>query len=307
MKIIKLPLILSLILALSSCEDLIEKDLSKKVLTVNSPADNTVSAMFTQTFWWEEIKGADKYQIQIVKPSFASVQQFIMDTLIRGSRVELILSPGTYQWRIRAKNSTSSTEYITRNLTIDSTLDLSGQPLSLSLPANNHYSKTFSNNFSWQPMPNAENYVFQLLQSGSLVYTQSGSSTTCTYTVAAQGEYQWRVFAQNSTSNSSYATRTLTVDTAKPAIPTVIFPIADTSSIEPLPLEWNNTETGLSYHLQISADSNFTALHTDITISTTTYDVINLPSGQYYYWRVKAIDKALNESAYFSGRKIKKN
>ncbi|MCW3071750.1 MAG: hypothetical protein JWO44_1640 [Bacteroidetes bacterium] len=311
MKHKKTAFLLSAVLAviLLSCEDFIEKDLGKKSLTVNSPADNAVSLTFNVTFWWDELKGASKYQLQVVRPSFAAMQEFVVDTSVSGDRVVLTLSPGTYQWRIRAKNSSSATEYITRILTIDSTLNLSGQPLSLFSPADDSWTNHLLTNFSWQTLPNTDYYVLQLLLNGALLHTQSYAApvTTGSYTFPAEGTYEWRVFAQNGSSNSSYYTRTITIDTTRPAAPVLLYPLADTTNTSPVPLGWSSAETAASFHLQIATDSAFGNVVHDTTETGTTYDLYNTAAGQYYYWRVKAIDKALNQGSWLSGHRIKRN
>jgi hypothetical protein len=303
-----LPLLSLLgILMFGSCQDFIEVNLGKKNMTILSPANNTVSPNFNQIFWWEELKGADQYQIQIVKPAFSSIAEFITDTTVTTTKFLYTLHPGTYQWRIRAKNSSSATDFITYNLTIDSTLDLSGQHVILSSPADNYFTHSFSNTFIWQNMPNADSYIFQVLSGGSVISTQTSISLNSNYTFASEGIYQWRVFAQNSTSNSAYITRTITVDTTRPNIPVISFPIMDTITANPIPLTWNTVETGDSYRVQVSTDSTFTSVLKDTTTSNTVYDLINANVGQYYYWRVRAIDQALNQSNFSYRKRIKRN
>lgn len=290
----------------TSCEEFIETDLSKKQMTIIAPADNTVAAIFNQTFWWEELKGAESYQLQIVKPGFDAVQQFITDTTVYGPRLMLTLQPGTYQWRIRAKNGSSATAYVTRTLVVDSTLDLSGQPMTQSLPADNYYSKQMSNHLSWQIMPNSDSYVLQIRKSGGLIETVSFTDTSTTYTFPNEGTYEWRVFAQNSTSNSTSSSRTIVIDTTRPPVPSPLFPVTDTSSAEPIVLGWSDTESNLIFRLMISTDSTFSTFR-DTLMSATTYNLFGAVSGQYNYWKVNAIDRALNESAYITRRRIKKN
>ncbi len=50
---------------LYSCQDFISTNLSKKSITVLAPANNTVSTNYTQTFWWETLKGADSYNYKL--------------------------------------------------------------------------------------------------------------------------------------------------------------------------------------------------------------------------------------------------
>lgn len=294
-------------LLLSSCEDFIEANLSKKQLRIISPADNAYSSSFTPTFWWEDLKGAESYQIQIVRPSFSAIQQFIIDTTTHASKLTLTLQPGMYQWRIRAKNNSSTTEYQTYTLTIDSTLNLSGQALILNSPANNCFVNSLTVNFSWLTLANSDSYILQILSDNVLMDTHPYIINAGSYTFPEEGSYEWRVFAQNSVSNSSYFTRTITVDTTRPAVPVILSPLTDTITANPIELNWNSVEPGLSFQLQISTDSTFLSTGKDTITTENTYKFYGSAIGQNNYWRVKTIDKALNQSAYCTRKRIRRN
>jgi len=306
----KIKLLITLIIATSiySCKDFIETDLSKKTVVILTPADGSVSTSFIIAFKWEAMEGADRYQLQIVKPKFDSIQQFLLDSTITRTQFSYSLQPGTYQWRLKALNSSSSTAYITRTFTVDSTLDLTGQPIVLLSPVDNHYSNSLSNTFTWQAMFNADSYVFQI--PGLTI--QSPITTTTTYTFATEGVYQWRVSAQNAFSSSNFTTRTLTIDLTAPAAPTPVSPVNDTITANPVPLQWNNSTASDSVQLQISTDSTFAIVtHKDTIIANSanpaTYNFYFATIGINYFWKVRAIDKAGNKSSYFTRRKIKRN
>ncbi|MBL7884740.1 MAG: hypothetical protein JNL69_11770, partial [Bacteroidia bacterium] len=131
------------ILALTSCENFIETDLANKSIHVLSPIDNYVSPNFSITFWWNKVEGAEGYELQIVRPNFAIIQQLVLDTTIISNQFSYSLHPGVYQWRIKAKNSTSSTNYQVYNLSIDSSLNLANQSVITILPTDNSYSNTY--------------------------------------------------------------------------------------------------------------------------------------------------------------------
>lgn len=303
-----------------SCQDFIAVNLAKKSITILAPANNTLSSSYSQLFKWEDIKGADSYQLQLVKPNFSSITQFILDTTIHATQFAYTLQPGIYQWRVRAKNNSSETDYVTYNLTIDTTLNLASQKVVLSSPVDNYYSNLLANTFTWQTMPNANSYVFQVLSGGSAVYTQSLTTTTVNYTFTTEGAYQWRVFAQNNFSNSAYDTRTINIDNTAPGVPVLVSPIPttlDTIKANPVPLKWNCVAgTGFSAtdstHLLISTDSTFAVVTSkDTTIANTTsptvYNFHSAIVGTYYFWKVQAIDKSGNKSAYFTRRRFKRN
>jgi hypothetical protein len=292
-----------------SCEDFIEVDLGKKTITVLAPANNSNSPSFNQLFKWEDLKGAEKYQLQIVKPTFAAIQQFVLDTTTALSQFSFTLSPGAYQWRLRALNNSSETEYQTFTLTIDSTLDLSSSTVGSVSPINNYYSKFFTNTFSWGSLPNVDNYVLQTF--GATNSIQSITTTTAIQTFAAEGIYTWKIYAQNGFSTSLFTTQTITIDTTRPDVPVYVSPSSDTLTANPILLEWNSSATADYSQVQISTDSLFTtASFVDVTIPITgipiTYNFSTSVIGVTYYWRVRDLDFAGNKSNFFYRKRIKR-
>jgi hypothetical protein len=285
---------------ISSCDDFLERELGGQTVVVLAPSNNTISSNYTQSFWWEELKGASKYKLQIVKPSFSTIQELVVDTFIVGTQFSYTLQPGSYQWRLRAENSVSISDFITYNLTIDSSLNLGNQTLLLNTPSDNLYSNSLTHTFTWYAMPSASDYLFGIFsQSGVQIGNyQSTSLLTANYTFTSEGTFKWRVIAQNNQSVSPYTERTITIDTTKPLIPTLTFlPLNDTTSLNPIPLTWNNIEANASYWVLISTDSTF-ASYSDTTTASLNYDFYGAAIGQFYYWKVKAIDRAGNAGQF---------
>ncbi|MGZ6539705.1 MAG: hypothetical protein ACXVEB_15120, partial [Bacteroidia bacterium] len=253
-KIILLTIAIAAVLY--GCQDIIEINLSHKSVSIIAPLNNTVTSNSSQLFIWDEVKGADHYQLQIVRPDFATLQQFIVDTNVYTTQFTFSLQPGTYQWRLRAKNNSSQTEYVTYNLKIDSTLNLSGQTVTLTSPADNFYTNSYIHTFTWQTLSNATNYVFQILSSGSVINTQSTTGTTASYTFTAEGTYQWRVFAQDASSSSNYSTRNIYIDMTSPPAPTLTFPLANDTASNPVMLAWNSDLSSVNDSVLVYSDTN---------------------------------------------------
>lgn len=290
---------------LYSCQDFIEVDLAKKSIIVLAPANNTASSSSSQLFWWEELKGADKYNLQIVKPGFSAVQQLILDSTITNNQFSYSLLPGVYQWRVRAMNNSSYTQYITYNLTIDSSLDLSSQWVSLMSPADNYSSNNYTHAFAWQSLMNADSYLFQILLSGSVISTQTLATTTANYTFIAEGSYQWRVLAQNSNSTSlaANATRNISIDNTPPTAPVLTLPTANDTVSNPVNLEWTPDVSATMDSVFVYADTNLTVLVTSILTTNFSFSFTGT-IGQDYFWRVRSRDAAGNWSAYATRRKF---
>ncbi len=299
------------LISIYSCKDIIETDLSKTSITIVAPSNNVTSTSFTQLFKWNAVTGANTYELEIVAPNFDTITQFILDSTMTATQYSYTLKSGVYQWRVRAKNGSSTTNYVTYNLKIDSSLNLSNQQVPLSNPQNNVYSKIFIQTFSWQTLPSASYYIFNVLVNGTPVFTKDTTSSSITYKFSQVGTYDWNVLAYNSSSNSTSSgnnIRTITIDTAKPAAPVITYlPLNDTTSKNPLPLAWNSVETNATYEVVISTDSSFTnAAKTvkDTITSTLLYNFHNAVIAQSYFWKVRAIDAATNIGVYSSYQKV---
>ncbi len=93
-------------------------NLSGVHISLMSPADNLSTQQTDITFWWEEVSMAEKYIFQLVSPSFSSVERLVKSVEQTGNQIQISLTPGIYQWRVKAKNSSSETIYIQRSFVI---------------------------------------------------------------------------------------------------------------------------------------------------------------------------------------------
>jgi len=100
--------------------DLFEVDLNQEQVTLLAPANNLTATNGDITFWWEEVEGAIKYNLQIASPDFNNIQQLELDITTSSNKHDYSLTPGIYEWRIKAENGSSETVYSTRTLIIDS-------------------------------------------------------------------------------------------------------------------------------------------------------------------------------------------
>lgn len=232
---IKIDLIILSVLCLlfSSCDDLTEEDLSDDVIILLTPIDNTTSTIMSQNFKWEEVDEAVKYRIQIVSPSFTSMQTIVIDSLVTGLQFNYTLEPGTYQWRVKAINYSSESNYSSPyNLTIDTTSDLSNQLVVLTSPVANADRNDSLIQFSWQGMGIADSYNI-VVKSGTNFTTGSvlidDTVTTNNYSssyIFTEGQYCWGVRAINSISyTNSFNSQLLNIDLTNPPKPIPTTPV----------------------------------------------------------------------------------
>ena len=79
----------------------IDTDISGYKIVRRAPAAYTQTTLKTITFMWDSITNIQKYNIQIVTPSYSLIQNVLIDTIITKSRIQFKNIPvGKYQWRI---------------------------------------------------------------------------------------------------------------------------------------------------------------------------------------------------------------
>lgn len=294
-----------------SCKDIFERNLEKDSVTLLSPPDNHQTTVLAHNFKWEEVKGADDYNLQIAVPSFSNLVSFVLDTNITETEFQFVLSTGSYEWQVRAQNNSSMTDYTTFILTIDSTPDLTNQPMVLISPSDIYATSDTSITFSWYPLSIADYYQFE-------IYTPDINGTwyippaqitddSVTYTLG-EGFYEWRVRAENDISVSDFsASRTLIIDLTDPSTPTLQSPSNnDTLTSFPVAFSWGRGATGGSVikdSLLIYSDTANWAVSKQYYTSDTTQTVDTLGANTYY-WHVKSIDAAGNKSNYSTLRKF---
>jgi len=294
-------MIVFLLLLATSCEDVFEIRLDQTTVSIIIPLDSLVTPVATQTFWWDDTYGATEYRFQIVAPHFDSIYTLVADEFLDTSIYEITLSPGTYQWRVKAINSATETPWAVRTLIIDSTLDLSTQTIVLTSPVQNDTSNILSKTFSWQSIYNAENYLFELWQpttSGTLVSTQIVSTSTIQANLNDEGAYSWRVKASNALGSTSFSTRNGFADTTRPQSPLLLNPSNNAILTNRyVTFDWvrpSQSGSSITDSLIIAIDTNFLQLYKTYTIKSSTIGD-SLISGAYF-WQVYSRDKAGNKS-----------
>jgi hypothetical protein len=108
----KLAIFLLLVIVIAGgCEELLEKSLTDKKVTLQAPVNNLTTTDSIHNFYWQEVDGALEYQLQIVSPRFDSIVKLIADTPVTAVVLNIELDAGKYQWRVRAKNNSTVSNY----------------------------------------------------------------------------------------------------------------------------------------------------------------------------------------------------
>lgn len=299
-------------MAFVSCRDIFETDLSQETEVLVVPANGTIQTNTNVTFMWDNVEGATEYQIQIATPDFATAQGYVVDSTIENTDAIFELSPGSFEWKVRALNYASATIYTDPwSLTIDSSFDLTSQSLVLYTPTDAVYTNASSLSFTWQDLYSADSYNF-ILKSGDWstgVELENTTATTNGYTSVygfTEGAYSWSVRGENLLpSYTTYAVeRTIYIDQTDPAKPIGILPDAATSGLEAdssylfewtRPTDPGTVNSSLYDSVYVYADTNQLPISTYYSSIEDTLFVLPSPAGTYF-WKVATFDAAGNGS-----------
>ncbi len=320
--IIKFKTIIVFILILPACNAIFENDITEEELDLIIPMDGTSYTTNQVHFKWNEMEGATNYRLQIVQPNFASIQTFVLDSLVTGSEYFYVLNPGTYQFKIRAENSGYQSAYKGPfTIIIDSVSTLTNQIVQLLSPNTNIYTNSTVLNCTWQSVFAADYYEFELRSgsdfnsSGTTIHNETNIYST-SYNIPSaflvEGVYAWGVKAHNASSSSAFSARSFSIDLTQPNDVVLTLPVHNhTNADQTVVFKWNTgidpgtVHSPVFSHIEFGTDTNFTS--TLFSVSNIYVDSLQytFPSAGDIWWRVYAEDEAGNISSFYSpARKV---
>ena len=260
----------------------------------------------TPRFRWYPVSGAVEYEVQIATDAGFSSPVFTQPTSSTGYVPTAALDYGLYYWRVRANMGSGFGDNWTPAWQVTITPQPPKKP-GLVWPDTKAVLNDNTPTFVWAAVTGGHTYHIQVdddKQFGSPERDVFGGIGALTHIASElpDGTYYWRVQAINSVgAPGAWSARWwFTVDTVAPAAPGLVSPV-DGARVtnKKLKLEWTAVEGAYRYELQLDSNPAF-PLPIIANRSQTTYKPPT-PLGQaIYYWRVRAVDRAGNASAWSS-------
>lgn len=311
----------ALLVVLTSCKDVIEKDISEDTPTFILPTAGDTVGVNPVHFKWDELEGAKKYRIEIVSPSFSAIESFVVDSVVTGTNFYYGLDSAEYQVRLTAINAgyeSKTTDPLT--FWVGTSSGASNASVLLNTPLQGAYvNESFDGKFSWLSLPGANTYTFELHETATFagplkdIVDQLGSISLYSFTGAQlqEGTYCWGVKAYMSNgSETIYTKRTFYVDTTDPGTATQTAPVNGATvslSLSPsvnftwtFPTDVGVMQSPLYAKLEIATTTNFATTVASLSYSsgqtsaTQNLNTLGLTAGTYY-WRIIVWDEAGNE------------
>ncbi len=300
MKKNKIALLFILAAICCGCDEFLEKDLSGKSIQINAPINGVDISGTTVTFWWDKVDGAQEYQLQVVSPSFIQAQKLWADTIVADNKLMLSLVPGNFEWRIKATNGSSETDFVTSAFSIDNSQNLINSNIVLRSPKDGVATNSLQQTFQWDALHNATAYHFKIIDAtDDILKEETLQNTEISYTFLTDGTYKWSVRGQNELSNTPYTLFTLQIDTKSPVAPTLTAPEDNATSMaaDSVLFSWTRAaDTGSTLYdsLYVFADAELTDKILSKKLEQPSYG--DLFEAGRYYWVVKTCDIAGNVS-----------
>lgn len=312
-------------ISISSCKDVIAKNISGSIPTLILPVSLDSVAENPVHFKWEEMEGASKYHLQIATPSFSNISKYVLDTIISSTDFYYSLDSAQYEMKLTASNGAYNSKTlgpIMFFVAAKSNGNSNGNTsINLTSPVDSAFvnpSFNTNNSFTWSQVTGATSYEFQLRKGDSynnsvILYTETHSSNsteqtlpqTATFMPLTQAKYYWRVQALNASENQIAQKHfSFTMDTLKPGQATITAPTSQTivNKTDSTTFTWTIPTQTLDYQsqnksiLEISTSSNLLSPIVYIELTGTTINLLlsNLTVGTTYYCRVRTKDTAGN-------------
>jgi hypothetical protein len=301
MKTINRIILLSIALITFSCEDILEEDITDEIVQTTSPIENETITSNVVSFQWNALEGAKKYRVQV----FNTNQVIVLDSLVENkTNLTHPILPAGYQ----------STYSFPVGFSVVQSNDLTNQQVILSSPLSGLYTKNTSLTCTWQDLAPADYYELELVNmtAGQTIVLQQSNITNTSVTLsgtnlAQDAEYQWKIKAVNATSESQFSSRSFFIDRIVPNQPQNNLPANNSTQTvnQAIAFSWTSpTDTGaiqsqISYSIEFSNTNTFATIIRTVNSATTSSQQTFNSAGDYY-WRVKAIDAATNESTFSS-------
>jgi hypothetical protein len=285
------------------------------VPALQTPANGAATNDNTTSLDWSDVTDASgvSYSLQVDNNSDFGSPEVDVSGLATSAYTTAALADGTYYWRVRAVDGVGNSSAWTaaRYFTVDTIAPTMPQLLS---PASGALTNDTTPDLDWADVSDTTGVTYSLQVStvstfSSTVVNVTGLTTSAyTTAVLAAGTKYWRVKAIDGAGNDSgwSSAWNFTIDTTAPTLPTLVSPTNGAMVNTATPsLDWSDSTDAsgvVSYRVQVASDSGFNSLVVNVSgLAASAYTTVALAQGTWY-WRVKAVDGAGNESAWTAGR-----
>ena len=187
-------------------------DLTNQQVILSSPADAIYTNATSINCSWQDLTAADTYDFELI--NVTSGQSVLQQSGIVSPSFTIndtyLTTEAKYQWKVKARNATSETVFVSRTFFIDRTAPNVPQ---ITSPVNNS-TQTINQeiSFNWNVgtdtgvVQSPISYTIEFSNTasfGSLIHSSSLTTNTYLKAFTSSGDYYWRVKAIDAATNTS--------------------------------------------------------------------------------------------------------
>lgn len=285
-----------------------------------SPGNSALTTNYKPTLDWNNSSVPagtvfDHYHLQVATDlAFTSL---VIDQDVAGPVTNSVFIPSSdfnsntkYYWRVNAFNASGQYSQWSPVYSFRTALTA---PILIG-PAGDSTAVSTKPLFSWNVVPGATNYTFQVSLYASfssliLNTTATGNSYTPAYGLPQGKLIYWRVRANGTNGPSLWSSAWQFSSANPPSAPGLVSPPSNSlqTNYQPV-LDWNNSSVPLGttfdhYHIQVATDAGFSGLAIDQDVpgpasNSTFTPSAPLAANTKYYWRVNAFNTTGQFSAW---------
>ncbi|MEE4193911.1 MAG: BspA family leucine-rich repeat surface protein [Anaerolineae bacterium] len=265
-------------------------DCTLDVPVLLSPADSSSIWDLTPTFDWTDVPDADGYSLFIAdNMSLTGATQVDLTESTYTPAAEL--GEGTWYWQVTATSTNpdrDSSDSGIWSFTINA--GALSQPV-LVAPADGSTTPDRTPTFDWEDVTGATGYTLQLADNPEFSGALEVSVAVSEFTPGTDRDldmYYWRVRATSATAQSG-SSEVWSFEIIEGTTPIILGPPDGHSTTDHTPnFDWEDVPGAVSYIIQVSPTSNFSALPINHTVSNSFFAPGIAMINQLYYWRVTA-------------------
>ena len=266
------------------------------------------TAIGTPTFTWVKSSTAVYYQFEYgTSTDYNSYLYRSGDTTSLSHKPPIMAPKVTYYWFARARDKAGNWSAWSApfTITIEPTVPL--RP-TLNTPLNGEFKNDNTPELTWKAVDYGANYHVQVSKSSSFsilvpkdVDQEGVSALSYTVSTLTDGKYYWRVRARNV--NGAYGSwssiRYFTVDTIAPPAPVQVLPEDVSTKIGTPTFSWKASPTASKYLFAYNTSGSTSSFsYTSALLTTLSHRPPTMAAKTQYYWFVRAVDKAGNQSGW---------
>jgi len=281
------------------------------LVTVSSPAhavgapvglSEVAANATTHILSWSPVAKATSYEVQVDDSSAFDSLNFTATTVNTQIVPTKVLPSGDLFWRVRTISGSTRSAWSQGSFSED--------PINAPVPLSPIDGDTLNQPqdpplLQWSPVQGATSYTVQVDGDADMIgaksYTTKSASLVDPDPLTA-GDWFWTVTASKGSGLSSLPSDVASFNINGLPAPQIVYPVDDINqTLEDVVFDWTPVPGAKTYDLQVATDADFNNTQLTVTgIQSTRYSPATTLNSDQFWWRVRAVDPAGQQSAWTS-------